>query len=321
MGIALRIDTDREAFAIDGERRFLYGASYYGALGAPEAFVEQDLADLKGFQINWVRVWVTWGAFENNVSAVDEDGDERSPYWEKLLWLCGLADSLGLVVDVTISRGNGVVGAGLLPTDEAHLNAAAVLAEGLKAFRNVYFDVGNERNLTDGRHVPLPLVRRLRDRIKQIDPDRLVTASHAGDIAPDDMYQYLTAARVDFLAPHRPRHAGSPAETAQKTATLRSRMKRMGKVAPIHYQEPFRRGFTEGWDPAAADFLTDLRAAIDAGAAGWCFHNGDNRRDASGRPRRSFDLRPPEGRLMNQLEDEERTFLLRAARFLRGEPE
>ena len=27
------------------------------------------------------------------------------------------------------------------------------------------------------------------------------------------------------------------------------------------------------------------------GAAGWCFHNGDERAAKDGRPRRSFDLR------------------------------
>jgi len=321
MAAVLSIDSGGERFAVNGEPVFLYGASYYAALGAEETLIEEDLADLRGYQVNWVRVWVTWGAFDNNVSAVDEDGDERSPYWERLLTLCERADAAGMVVDVTVSRGNGVAGEGLLATDEAHLNAAAVLAEGLRPFRNVYLDVGNERNLQDGRHVPVPLVRRLRDRVKEIDPARLVTASHAGDVEPDALYEYLIAARLDFLAPHRPRRPGSTSETEQKTTTLRSRMKRLGKVVPVHYQEPFRRGFSADWQPAAKDFLADLKASIAAGAAGWCFHNGDNRMASDGRPRRGFDLRPAEGRLLDQLEDEERRFLLRAARFLRGEPE
>jgi hypothetical protein len=40
------------------------------------------------------------------------------------------------------------------------------------------------------------------------------------------------------------------------------------------------------------------------GAAGWCFHNGDERESPSGQPRRSFDLR--EKRLFEQLDEEER---------------
>jgi histidinol phosphatase-like enzyme len=57
----------------------------------------------------------------------------------------------------------------------------------------------------------------------------------------------------------------------------------------------------------AHDFLTDLEAAKKAGAAGWCFHNGDQRKGNDGRPRRSFDLR--EQRLFEQLDEEERAFL------------
>jgi len=62
-------------------------------------------------------------------------------------------------------------------------------------------------------------------------------------------------------------------------------------LVPVHYQEPFRRDFSEGWQPEVSDFVADLRGAIDGGAAGWCFHNGDNRWGADSQPRRSFDLR------------------------------
>jgi hypothetical protein len=320
MASTLSIDARGERFLLDGKPTFLFGASYYAALGAPEAFVEADLAELKRYGVNWVRVWVTWGAFGHDVSAFDADGDERPPYWQKLLWLLELAERSGLVVDVTFSRGNGVVGAALLASDEAHLNAAGILAEGLRPLRNCYIDVANERNIADARHVPIPFVRRLRDRIKEIDPRRLVTASHAGDIEPDRLYEYLTGAKVDFLAPHRPRDPTSPAETQQKLQTLRSRMARLGKVVPIHCQEPLRRGFA-AWQPGAEDLLADLKGAAAAGAAGWCFHNGHTSSAPDGRPRRSFDMRPSEGRLIDQLDDAERTFLLRAGRFLRGEPE
>ena len=53
-----------------------------------------------------------------------------------------------------------------------------------------------------------------------------------------------------------------------------------------------------------------MRGPQDAGAAGWCLHNGDTR-DGSPerRPRRSFDLR--DGSLFDQLDDEEREFLRR----------
>lgn len=309
MGATLTIDSGGERFCLNGRATFLLGASYFAGLGVSEDFVEDDLTDLKLAGVNWIRVWATWGAFEQGLSAFDEDGDERSGDWEKLLWLCEFADKLTTVVEVTFSRGGaGAAGPGVLSGDEAHLNAVGILAEALRPCRNVYFDLAAERNLPGPGHVPIGFVKRLRDRVKQVDPDRLVTASHAGDVEPDRLYEYLMTAKVDFLAPHRPRSAESPGETEQKTRTLRSRMARLGKVVPVHYQEPFRRGFGE-WQPRAGDFLTDLTGAVAAGAAGWCFHNGPARQAPDGRPRRGFDMRSSEGRLVDQLEDEERTAL------------
>jgi hypothetical protein len=56
--------------------------------------------------------------------------------------------------------------------------------------------------------------------------------------------------------------------------------------------------------PSADDFATDLGQAIAGKAAGWCFHNGDQRGQ---QPRRSFDLR--QRRLFEQLDGEEKAFL------------
>jgi hypothetical protein len=80
-------------------------------------------------------------------------------------------------------------------------------------------------------------------------------------------------------------------------------MKEWDRSVPVHYQEPFRRGFGK-WEPIASEFMTDARNARKSGAAGWCFHNGDQRNRTDGIPRRSFDLR--EKRLFDQLDEEER---------------
>lgn len=74
-------------------------------------------------------------------------------------------------------------------------------------------------------------------------------------------------------------------------------------------REPFRRGFGE-YDPDAAAFLTDLRGAVEGGAAGWCFHNGDRRDAKDGQPRRSFDLR--DGSLFRQFDEVERDVVRQA---------
>ena len=97
-------------FTINGEPMFLLGSSYYGALGAPEGFIRQDLNDLQRHGFNWIRVWATWAAFTNDVAAVDGEGRPREPYLGRLASLVAECDRRGMVVDVTLSRGNGVTG-------------------------------------------------------------------------------------------------------------------------------------------------------------------------------------------------------------------
>jgi len=301
---SLVLEVHDKQFFVDQRPTFLLGASYYAGLGASDDFIDKDLLELRENGFNWIRVWATWGAFGNNVSAVDNDGKAREPYMSRLKSLCGKANQLGMIIDVTLSRGNGIVGSGLLPSQEAHIQAVTVLANELKPFRNVYFDLANERNIEDNRHVTMEQLRTLRDRIKDIDPQRLVTASQGGDISREELADYLTKVRVDFITPHRPRHERSPHETTEKTIEYLSSMQEIGKIVPVHYQEPFRRGYGL-WQPVAEDFLIDLKNAIKGGAAGWCFHNGDTRDVSENRPRRSFDMRETEGSLFDQLDAEE----------------
>src|SRR5262249_52276629 len=63
-------------------------------------------------------------------------------------------------------------------------------------------------------------------------------------------------------------------------------MKEIGRVVPVHYQEPFRRDFG-AWQPRAEDYVADLKGAIAGGAAGWCLHYGANGAALDRRPRRS----------------------------------
>ena len=86
-------------FTINGEPTFLYGASYYGALGAKRQFVISDLDDMQQRGLNWIRVWATWSAFDNDVSAVDEEGWTREPFMKELKWLVAECDRRGIVVD------------------------------------------------------------------------------------------------------------------------------------------------------------------------------------------------------------------------------
>lgn len=304
-------------FTVNGAPTFLLGISYYGALGASEEIVRRDLGDMQRYGINWLRVWATWSAFGNDVSAIDADGRPREPFLGKLQWLVSECDRRGRVVDVTISRGNGATGRPRLQSQTAHRRAVETLVRVLEPRRNWYLDTANERNVADERFASIEELKEARELVRRLDPARLVTASHGDDISRDELGQYLLKAQVDFVTPHRPRHAQSPAQTAAKPRECLAWMVEIGRMLPLHYQEPFRRGYGAeeweegpGWEPLADDFLTDLQEAKAGGVAGWCFHNGDQRHAPEHRPRRSFDLR--QASLFEQLDGEEHAFLQRA---------
>src|SRR3954471_23317616 len=75
-----RLAVNGSHFTLNGKQTFLYGISYYAALGASEDFVRADLADMQRCRLNWIRVWATWAGFSNNVSAVDAEGRARPPF-------------------------------------------------------------------------------------------------------------------------------------------------------------------------------------------------------------------------------------------------
>jgi hypothetical protein len=116
----------------------------------------------------------------------------------------------------------------------------------------------------------------------------------------------LKVVDVDFVSVHRPREEGSAAQTERKAKELLKWMETMGRVVPVQFDEPFRRGYLI-WNPGLEDYVEDLRGAKAGGAAGWCFHNGAQKDGLEWRPRRSFDL--SEKGLMAQLDPIEREFL------------
>jgi hypothetical protein len=296
-------------FTLDDEPRFLLGISYYAGLGAGEALLRRDLDEIRRLGFNWIRVWVTWAAFGNDVSVVDVEGKPREEYLARLEALVAACAERGLVLDVTFSRGNGVTGPPRLQRQEHHLRAIEAVVARLRSHPNWYLDLGNERNLTDQRFVSFEELRELRQLARRLDPARLVTASHAShDLTRDDVRAYLETVEADFLAPHRPRNAASAEQTEGRTREFLAWARELGREAPVHYQEPFRRGFGR-WEPSGDDFVADLRGALAGGAAGWCFHNGDVRNHPEGRPRRSFDLR--DGSLFEQLDAVERAVVER----------
>lgn len=301
-------------FTLNGRPAFLLGASYYGGLGAPETIVTRDLDALKRHGFNWIRVWATWAMNDADVSAVGGDGTPREPYMRRLVRLVEECGRRGMVVDITLTRGRFPVGGGI-GDYAAHQAAVRSIMTALKGRRNWYLDLANERDVRDSRYVPIAEVRALRRLARELDPSVPVTASFGGhDLDERYVREALIEGELDFVAPHRPRHAGSPAETERQTRQCLAAMRRIGRPAPVHYQEPFRRGYGE-WQPTAEDFLTDLRGAVLGGAAGWCLHNGSTRGAPASKPWRSFDMR--EQGLFEQLDEHEMEVVRKAASVVR----
>ena len=147
----------------------------------------------------------------------------------------------------------------------------------LKEHQNWYLDLANERDVRDERYVPASELKTLRDVVRRLDPPRLVTASLGGhDLTEEDLRDSLETARLDFLTPHRPRNPGSPGQTEARTRECLGMLKTMGRLVPVHYQEPLRRGYVQG-TRRRRTLLADLHGALSGGAAGWCFHNGTQR--------------------------------------------
>ena len=305
--VALGISADGRFFTLNGRPTFLQGMSYYGAESiADPAAVTADLDDLAAEGFNWIRVWAFWSGPgsdpKEDVSVLTPDGQVREPYMSRLKTLLTECNRRGIVVDVTIPfDGKGEWVGPRNPAE--HLAVVRKLAAELKPWRNAYIDVGNERDVRDARYVSLEEVGRLIDAIKVIDSQRLCTASSAPDSA-GRMRDFLRIGKMDFIAPHLSRDEDSAGMTVGEVDRLVGWMDEIGRRVPIHLQEPFRRGYN-GYNPSTDDFLRDCSGAKIAEAAGWCLHNGSDRRFEGERPWRSFNMNAAGGRLYKQLDEVE----------------
>ena len=167
--------------------------------GGAEEFLRRDLDDLQRHGFNWVRVWATWGAFDQDISAVDAGGRPREPFLDKLKRLVAECDRRGLVVDVTLTRARETRRLGITEPRGTPAGRRDVVGA-LKEHRNWYLDLANERDVRDARHVPASELKTLRELVRRLDPPRLVTASFGGhDLSEADLRESLDTAGLDFV--------------------------------------------------------------------------------------------------------------------------
>src|SRR5688572_26268987 len=135
------LGVDGSQFTVNGKATFLLGISYYAGLGASDETALSDLAGMNRRGINWIRVWATWAGFGNDVSAVDAEGNPRAAQMNRLRWLVKECGRRRIIVDVSLSRGNGVSGSPRLQGLIRHKKAVESISEALKPFRNWYLDL------------------------------------------------------------------------------------------------------------------------------------------------------------------------------------
>ncbi|MGE3507958.1 MAG: hypothetical protein AB7N65_03640 [Vicinamibacterales bacterium] len=273
-------------FTVDGHPQFLLFISYFdGVRRVPRdrpgdtAILERDLDFFVARGLSGIRVW------PNTPQSPDEtlmrcDGSLRPEELARLRLLLAQAATRRLMVDLTFTREH-VLDAGqpCLTLDDYRTGVVAV-ARRLIDEPHVLFDLQNEWNVPRIVNDPSPWTAQallaVRDAVKAVHPDRLVTASTSG-LGEQEAARFattrseVTGAGWDVLTYHDPREPGWARATGAVVERLRRAVtQRQPGGLPIHLQEPSRCGYD---DCAVEHYEIAVREARRAGAAGWTFHH------------------------------------------------
>ncbi|HEY7161271.1 MAG TPA: cellulase family glycosylhydrolase [Acidobacteriota bacterium] len=275
-----KIQISKGLFVVRGNPSFLLGISYFDALSAPRDILEADLSFLRVRRFNTIRIWASWyDEFQPKASSVIRKNGTLNPDGvERLKRVLNATKSKNLLVILVFSRD-------ALPgiTFNNYKSGIRKVASILKPYRFLLFDVQNETNhcgVTDVNctgHLTLSQVSAIRTAVKQVDSQRLVTASRNQDgfiPGKDDYVTFRIIGNVDFIATHRPSRTkdGNWANlTDDEAQSIRAVV---GPKIPILFDEPNRCGNNMECVSASESnyFVTAAKNAKKSGAAGWIFH-------------------------------------------------
>lgn len=254
--VKLTIKGDK--FCINGQAKFLILASYFDALDA--AYLQADLDYLQAHDIDGIRIFPNWWGSKtySGHTLFDSLGHLRPEKLEQLKTVLKAADQHDMVVDISFSR-ETVKG-----LDIAHYKKGIIsTVKALKGFRNIFFDLQNERNGSP-TFLPEKDVIALRKKLKAIQPDIILSASEAYEATPQEYLKFLAETEMDIVNYHEPR-AGA---WWNRTANCVKQLRKVGK--PVYLGEPGR--WTPGSSLTAENLITAVRNAKETGAAAWTFH-------------------------------------------------
>jgi hypothetical protein len=283
--------TEGDHFIHKGNRTFLLCTSYYGGIHAPQSTIDSDLESLSQLGFNNIRVWAVWGIFslpypydDYRTSVIRVDGSFNQNAMNKLIYIVQKAGEKSMTVDVTFSiwllecaeeTHDNPGSAQRTSCVNKYKNAIVETARQLKNYRNVFFDLGNERIIGDARHLYVDEIKQIADAVSAEDPQRMVTVSSTPNsydgASGEQLYQNTG---IDFASPHFGRDDNWANDTDDKIIAMRNSMVAPWNECPIYLQEPARNGYPENnpkyW--TKNHFLTALSNAYNASAAGWCLH-------------------------------------------------
>jgi hypothetical protein len=195
---------------LDGQPFLFQGVSFFNATYNP-AFSQSAermawLHTFRDYGINALRVWCQWDFDRPFIDLAPDhitytpEGDVRDEHFCTLVEIIEAANSLGMVVEVTLFSHEKQPNM----TISAQERAATQMAERLRPYRNLILQIWNEDSTEVARYY---------EAVKSVDAERLVTNSpgFANDLGDDAQNQML-----DLLTPH----------------TVRRQAERFWEVAP-----------------------------------------------------------------------------------------
>jgi hypothetical protein len=258
---AQKLTVQGDRFAVDGAPRFLTFISMFGFMGAPN--VAADLRTLKTLGFDGFRIWPN---LDTGPQIFNNDGSVRAAELDHLKSILDQARTERLVVDVTFTYEHTP---GLTPAGAKV--AIMAVTEALRSYDNILFDIQNERNVQDRRHMSESDVASILAGIKSVDPGRIAVASNSPVDSAAYASDFTGRLGLDATAYHEPR--STRWYTLGETTAVVSAMKANGK--PAYLQEPMSTRdslFPYPSHDRAEYFMQAIAHAKVAGAAAWCFH-------------------------------------------------
>ena len=258
---AQKLTVQGDRFAIDGTPQFLVFMSFFGAMGAPN--IAQDLHFLKSAGFDGVRIWPN---LDTGPQLMNGDGSLRPDELRHLKFILDKARDERMVVDVTFTYEHI---SGMTPATA--LTGIVNATRELRSYENILFDIENERNVLDRRRMSEDEVGRIYRALKEVDPNRIATASNSigEEEGPQFSADFTRRLGLDVVALHESRK--SYWYTLPFLQSAVSTMKQYGR--PAYLQEPnSTRDHSYEANDRAEYYLQAVVNAKLAGAAAWCFH-------------------------------------------------